>query len=263
MLKFWSEKRQAIFWFSSWVMSAAIASWAALNDTSKKPLFSETAFYVVAFLWVSLGFQPLRMVMYRALRIDKRLDGLLLGLLMMSTAGGAALMQSLRPISFCFVFYFLGWWLHGVYLNWTRWRKTKSSSARDGSPGSVLLTMLSPTYVPAGFRENQRNEYKVDDYTVAEITFGRDDSEYLIWLIGSTGDIPDYAPVKGAEKLEKCIREVPVSIEHKVSNSRFRRLREQPPFIQANWSYRSINFNLRTDGLSLQEVEKVITSMLH
>lgn len=253
MLRFWSEKRQAIFAAVSFLISLVGMMWVGIELPSRRPPLLQPPFWVAAALWTSLGVTPARMLLYRVLKIDKRLDGLMLGLFMLGTVGASALVPPLRPISGCFIFYFLGWWWYGAIVSRTRPRRSRASSP---------LTMLSPTYLPDGFKETQQNEYRVDDHTVAEITFGSDDSEYLICLTGSTGDIPDRVPVKGAERLQKSIKEVLVSIEREVRKpSRIRR-REQPPFIQANWSYRGINFNLRTDGLPLQEVEKVIASML-
>lgn len=98
---------------------------------------------------------------------------------------------------------------------------------------------------------------------MVEIVFSHADSGHLIWLKESSGPIPDLEGLERATAFNRKIGNTTVGIEQELIKQNSRRKRaEVPPFIQANWTEGGVNFNLRSDGLTLDEAEKVIASMI-
>jgi hypothetical protein len=116
---------------------------------------------------------------------------------------------------------------------------------------------ILPAYVPTGFMKTERKGYKRRGYEVIELIYENNKLGYVIWVVEAKGPIPHDKPRKNLQLIDKVIRQVSVHIEQEIPKP----LRE-PPFIEANWSQKDMSFNLRSDGLSLDEAEKVIASLI-
>ena len=62
---------------------------------------------------------------------------------------------------------------------------------------------------------------------------------------------------------EYIIKSVPVSLALEIQKTKSQgKIHGEPSFIEANWTHHDINFNLRSDGLSFDEAERVVASMI-
>lgn len=136
-------------------------------------------------------------------------------------------------------------------------------SIRLGSAPSKQFKEVLPTYLPEGFREQDRERRKVKSYEIMEVVFGHQESDSLIWLKEANGYIPDTKSRKKALISIKKMVDVEVSIAYE-SAKRTKRGRGSvtSDFIEANWSQKSMNFNLRALGISQSDFEQIIVSII-
>ena len=172
--------------------------------------------------------------------------------------------ESLKPITgvgFIFLVFL------GIFLTFQWYNSEKSKATRKTQPKlkgiQVPFSIITPAYLPEGYTGVEVNKSRRKKYSIVEHVYGRDDSEYIIWLKQADGPIPDSKPLKNMQVSDESIKGVPVSMAMEIEKpgSRDKR-REEPLFIQANWTYYDINFNLRADGLSLPVVKQIIDSMI-
>jgi len=162
-------------------------------------------------------------------------------------------LKSLRAV--WLVFLLISFWI-GLYKVY-RPKKTKTRE-RPLSGGFIL-----PAYLTADFAETDRNQYRRKGYEIMELVYSDEKTGYVIWIKEAKGPIPDYKPGKNMKLIDKEIKAISIHIEQEILKPGSRRMkRGEPPFIDANWSHKEINFNLRTDGISLDESEKIIASMI-
>jgi hypothetical protein len=125
------------------------------------------------------------------------------------------------------------------------------------------FVLFLPTYLPDGYYENDRNEYKRSSRLETETIYTNNQNEHIIWLTQADGQISDIKPLRKSVFSEKQINGVLVSFAViGAKRSRKRNIEEKPEFVEANWSNQNVNFNFKTDGLSIDEAEKVIASMI-
>jgi hypothetical protein len=126
----------------------------------------------------------------------------------------------------------------------------------------VLLDtqFIVPQYVPTGYKEADRKTHKRKDNRILEIIFDNDDDEHIIWLMESEKPFSDEKPMKNSETSLKTINAIPVQINREVPKKPGKP-NDSERFIEANWQYKSLYFNLRSDGLQPGEMENIIASM--
>jgi hypothetical protein len=126
-----------------------------------------------------------------------------------------------------------------------------------------MYEIILPSYLSHGYVETTRNERKRKTSVIVESIFTNEDDEHIIWLTQADGLIPDIKPLSKSVFSEKKIHDILVSFAVIIAKpSRRKQTEEKPEFIEANWSNENINFNFKTDGLSIDEAEKVIASMI-
>jgi hypothetical protein len=138
---------------------------------------------------------------------------------------------------------------------------------RPERPETRLKTLptefVLPGYLPGDFKESSRSAYRKKGTEVVELVYTNGGTDYLIWIKESKGAIPDHKPYKNMQVLDKIIKGIPIHIKQEILKPTSRSVkRGEPAFVEADWSNKGINFNLRSDGLPIEEAEKVIASMI-
>jgi hypothetical protein len=164
-----------------------------------------------------------------------------------------------RGVKATFLAYALAGALIAVYKTYqeetgkSKKHKIKKPTIQDG--------IIRPAYLPPHFEETDSKFSNKKGNMKAEIIYGRNDSEHLIWIVQSDRTPFAASPRKNMEKTEKVIEHVPVYIEHEIQDAKSLN-NSDPPFVEANWSHNGINFNLRSDGITLDDSDKIISSMI-
>jgi hypothetical protein len=148
-----------------------------------------------------------------------------------------------------------------------QWYHSKRSVAGKKSQirEKIVPSQVSilPTYLPSGFKEAEVENHRRKGYSEVEMIYDRDDSEYLIWIKQASRPIPDSKPLKNMQITERIIKGVLVQTAQETAQPPSRgKQQDEPLFIEANWSNNGLHFNLRSDGISLLEAEKIIASMI-
>ena len=121
-----------------------------------------------------------------------------------------------------------------------------------------------PEHLPSQFREQAKYVYGKKGHRVAEIIYQyeRNDAYYFggeIRIRETRESIPSFKPKKSLEFTSENMNGVPVTIRQK-KNWRSRIGENHPK--EANWSYKNINFKLESWKVPLEEVKKIIESMI-
>jgi hypothetical protein len=88
------------------------------------------------------------------------------------------------------------------------------------------------------------------------------DAGAFFWIYESDGIITRDEVKLKTQKTEKIISGVTVGLAQEISNTTKFRKNLQYPYIEAVWNYKDANFNIRTDMISSEDVEKIIASMI-
>jgi hypothetical protein len=220
-----------------------------------------TKYYLKPIFWAGLSIELVlaylvhRMNEYNWLRLLISAVALLAPFLLSYPNVTGHYSNTLEPIRYS-LFFFLTF--YGVFVTIDDLRgKAPPEESSENLDFQVVVPDL-----PGDFGEEDRNFYRYKKHWVADITWKNSKSNVL-WLKESNGEIPNIEPRKNMQFIEKKIKDVPIRIEVEVLKPNSKRARKgEPPFIEANWSRKGLNFNLRSDGLTLDEVEKAIASMM-
>jgi hypothetical protein len=165
--------------------------------------------------------------------------------------------QDMKPITMTWLIYF--WALVLLYM--IGFPTNSKTNPKIGAVQSAFDIRL-PNYIPPSFKESGMNKYFNKGFMIIEVTYEKEDSENIIWIKESNGPIPDIKPIRKIEKKEVEIKGTRVSFGQEIINSSITRNQTNPvQYLEANWNYKGINFNFRSDGLSFDEAEKIIGSM--
>jgi len=113
-----------------------------------------------------------------------------------------------------------------------------------------------PPYLPEGFKTPVINQFRKENKTISELIFNHDDSESIIWINESNGAVPGFARRKWTRQEDRILKGINVTISHQLRKG-------TPPVVEVRWSDSALNYVIRSDGLSVFEVEKVVTSMIN
>ncbi len=122
--------------------------------------------------------------------------------------------------------------------------------------------VISPTILPEGFEETDRNEYRHKGNPYVEIVY-EDSEKNLVWLRESNVPVPGSKASKDLENAEERIGGTAVSLRQAREKALTKRTaKDGLSFKEASWKQGETYINLRADGLSLEEMRKVIASMV-
>jgi len=214
--------------------------------------FEDPVFWIGAAIEVGLAFLVTRIDHYWL-----RVATVMVAILLSSLAKYIVSLSALSAVILVFLLTLLLIVMYGAYSE----RKVPAGSS--SSRLKFKSSMVIPTYLPQGFRETKAKQYGEGVNLTSEIVYTHDDSEYIIWIVQTKKTSPPFRDIKNIETTEKRINGITVNIEQEVFRPNSKSARSgEIPFIEAFWNYGDINFNLRSDGLSLEEAEKVIASMI-
>ncbi len=193
--------------------------------------------------------------------VPRRLAWIRLTLIMFSIAGVPLLgaeVGYLRPTQWSFLVYIAA----GAGISLLLGGRIGKNRTLPTLPTSIQFMVSFPVYLPEGFTEVDRNWYRHKGHMVVQRIYRNSDDGSLIWLEESDGALPEFRLPKNKQAIDKTIMDKPVHFEQEVlrPSSRSGRKRELP-FIEAHWSSNGVNHNIRSDGLLLPGIEKVIESM--
>ena len=163
--------------------------------------------------------------------------------------------NSLRSIESAFYIFLPGFMIASLF----RTMKQRKPFVHQLLDNPLPFLVVLPGKLPARYKESSLNFD--EKHRCAELVWKRRDAEYVIWLKQSLGPIPGLEPHKDMLVNQTDISGVPVRIEIenlKPSKSK----RHEPPFIEANWTYKGLNFNLRSDGLTREKAEIFVQSLI-
>jgi len=146
------------------------------------------------------------------------------------------------------------------YYRYGHWFKSDS----DAEIMEKFGRFVSPEHLPSQFREQAKYVYAKKGHRVAEIVcqHEKNDAYYFggeIRIKETRESIPSVKQKKSLEFTPEDINGVSVTIRQK-KNWRSRIGENHPT--EANWSYKNINFNLEAWKVPLEEVKKIIESMI-
>jgi hypothetical protein len=218
----------------------------------------QVSFWIASAIEAGFAFIGLRKLNQRpGLRVLVWLVGLLTPILIQGFDG----LKPVRFVSFVFLFIsslFVAFDTHHKRAG----KKPGGSSETLFNPITASFEIIIPSNLPLDFEEVDRNIYSRKGYSEIEIIFENSDKN-VMWLKEADGPIIDVSHRKHMQIVDKEIRGVSIQIEQKAPKpSNKSKPRQSCPFIEAIWKMRNINFNLRSDGLSLDEMIQVIDSMI-
>jgi len=112
-----------------------------------------------------------------------------------------------------------------------------------------------PSYLPKGFQEPVINQYMNKNFTVSEIVYNCEDSEHIFWINESNGPVPGFARRNWTEKKDRILKGINVTIANQLRKN-------FPPVVEIKWGDSTLNYVLRSDGLSEAEAERIVASMI-
>jgi hypothetical protein len=124
------------------------------------------------------------------------------------------------------------------------------------------VPFLIPQYLPPEYKEAERNIRKKKNNRIMELIFSNDEDEHLVWLLESKNPISIDKPKTKTESIQKTINGVTVYSDLEILENTSKQ-KDNTRFIESTWFHNDVYFNLRSDGISLDEAEKIITSMIH
>jgi hypothetical protein len=132
---------------------------------------------------------------------------------------------------------------------------------------SIKLSSKFP--FPAVFPKVLPERMIIDDYhiskknqqTTLELNYNSDGDAWL-WIFEANGVIIKDEVKLPEQKSEKIINGTAVTISQEILTDTPKRKILRPLYIEAAWSRNDINFNLASEGIALEEVEKIIASMI-
>jgi hypothetical protein len=117
-----------------------------------------------------------------------------------------------------------------------------------------------PTYFPPGFVRNDRSLWFNRTHIGLQV-FYHDEAGHFIRLELSPGPIGNLMNVDSeqVQNINMELRGIKAHISSLKPSPKAKR-KGGPPLISADWKYGETYFSLQTDGLAMEEVEKVIVS---
>jgi hypothetical protein len=155
-----------------------------------------------------------------------------------------------------FVVFIVGFWIVVI----KRLKHTRSSNLNNKIPDNFI----TPSYLPSKYVETDVRRYRKNGSQFIALIYQNDLNEHILWIKESQGPLRETKANKNTRLLNTIINGIPVVIEQKLrkqlksSHSE----RTEPEFVEANWAFKRLNYNLRADGLPIEEVEKIIESMI-
>lgn len=144
-------------------------------------------------------------------------------------------------------------------------RRLKNEPSSIKLPPKVTFDAVFPTELPSGFTERDHHIHKKKQQTTLEIYYQNVDDASWLWIYESDGVLIRDEIKLQTQKLDKVINGIHISIAQGFPkiNSLLASFQKEPDmlYIEAIWKHNNINFNLRSDGISLGDVEKIISSM--
>jgi hypothetical protein len=138
-------------------------------------------------------------------------------------------------------------------------RQVKPGKSQTHIPDSFV----TPAYIPANFIETNVSRYRKQGHELIELVYSSNLNEHILWIKESQGPVSESKAKKDIHLFNKVIKGIPINIEQEIAKQHKNRTSGiEPLFTEANWVFKDLNYNLRTDGLSMDEVEKVIFSMI-
>jgi hypothetical protein len=164
----------------------------------------------------------------------------------------------LRPIGGSFLVFLAAALGIKTYSKYNRKIKNRINSVKL-SP-KFPFTPIFPADLPSRFTLEDYHISKKKLQSILELDYGSDNR--WLWIQESNGVITRNENKLLKQKLEKIINNTSVIIMQEIPQNISTRKKEQSLYFEADWNHKGINYNLGCDGIPLENVEKIIVSMI-
>jgi len=141
-------------------------------------------------------------------------------------------------------------------------RRFKTKTTPIKLPSNLAFKAVFPTDLPLGLVCKDNTIHKKKSQTTLEIYYQNDNDGSWLWIYESNGAIIRDEIKLQKQKLDNIINSISVNMSQEIPKNNSSRKKIKPPYIEAIWNYKGINFNVRTDWISSEDVEKIIKSMI-
>jgi len=124
------------------------------------------------------------------------------------------------------------------------------------------FTAIFPADLPSRFTLEDYHISKKKLQSILELDYRSDNSAWF-WIQESNGVITRNENKLLKQKLEKIIKNTSVIIMQEIPQNISTRKKEQSLYFEADWNHRGIYFNLSCIGIPLENIEKIISSMIN
>jgi len=172
----------------------------------------------------------------------------------------AAYVSFLRPILILPFVFLAAFVAISTFLKHRRRFRNKTDPKK--LPSTFPFNAVFPADLPLGLEEEDQHIHKKKHQTTLELYYQNNGA--WLWIYESNGVITREAVKLPTQKSEKIINGIPVNIAQEIPKkpSSRKRPKIRPPYVEATWSTKGINFNVRTDWISIEDVEKILASMI-
>jgi len=137
--------------------------------------------------------------------------------------------------------------------------KNKTNSIKLSS--KFPFPAVFPVFLPEKLKIDDYHISKKNQQTTLELNYNNDGNVWL-WIFEANGVIIRDQVTLPEQKSDKIIKGTAVTISQEILTDTPKRKILRPLYIEAAWSRNDINFNLASEGIALEEVEKIIASMI-
>jgi hypothetical protein len=165
----------------------------------------------------------------------------------------AANISSLKPVGISFFTFLAAAVDINLYFKYHRRLKNRTNSIKL-SP-NFPFPAIFPAFLPERLIIDDYHISKKNQQTTVELNY-RDDGDVVLWIYEANGLITRDKVKLPEQKSDKIIKGTTVTLRQEILAD------TQSLYLEAAWSRNDINFNLASEGIALEEVEKIIASMI-
>jgi hypothetical protein len=141
-------------------------------------------------------------------------------------------------------------------------RRSKNKPLTIKSHTKVTFKPVFPTDLPSGFTEEHHQVHKNKQRTFLEISYNNIVDESWLLIYESNGEIIVGETKAQIEKMDKTINGIYISVEQIIPKRKSFLNKHEMLLLKATWKHNKIFFDSRSGGISMENFEKIIGSMI-